>query len=210
MSFNPQPTGDSETTPADSPLVLYTDSAYTLSAEAKEYGNKKTIFFRVKKGDLLVRSGDVCSYIYYVQKGILRGYVQDGKKEITTWITAENELVTSITSFHVQQPSFENIHAIEDCELYGIHYNDLQYLYINHPEVNVAGRKLLERYYRDAEERAYVARLSEATSKYQRFTQIKPYMLNRVPLKFIASYLGMTLETLSRIRSRLSQAKQSS
>jgi CRP-like cAMP-binding protein len=208
MSFNLQPTGESETTLADSPLVIFTDSAHTLSQAAKDYGNRKSIFHRVKKGDFLVRSGDVCSYIYFVQKGILRGYVQDGKKEITTWITAENELVTSITSFHVQQPSFENVHAIEDCELFGIHYNDLQYLYNTFPEVNVAGRKLLERYYRDAEERAYIARLSEATSKYQRFTVTKSYMLNRVPLKFIASYLGMTLETLSRIRSRLSHAKQ--
>ena len=119
----------------------------------------------------------------------------------------EHELATSITSFHAQQKSFENIQAIEDCELTGLHYDDLQYLYNNHPEVNVTGRKVLEKYYRDAEERAYIARLAEATSKYQRFIATKSFMLNRVPLKFIASYLGMTLETLSRIRSRLSHAK---
>lgn len=207
MSFNQQPTGETETTLADSPLVAFTNAIYPISAGAREYANRKSISQRVKKGDFLVRSGDVCAYFYFIQKGILRSYVQDGKKEITTWITAENELVTSITSFHVQQKSFENIQAIEDCELTGLHYDDLQYLYDHFAEVNTVGRKLLEKYYRDAEERAYIARLSEATSKYQRFIATKSFMLNRVPLKFIASYLGMTLETLSRIRSRLSHAK---
>jgi CRP-like cAMP-binding protein len=207
MFFNQQPTGEPETTLVDSPLVAFTNAIHPISAEAREYANRKSISQRVKKGDFLVRSGDVCAYFYFIQKGIMRSYVQDGKKEITTWITAENELATSITSFHTQQKSFENIQAIEDCELTGLHYDDLQYLYHHFAEVNTVGRMLLEKYYRDAEERAYIARLSEATSKYQRFIATKSFMLNRVPLKFIASYLGMTLETLSRIRSRLSHAK---
>lgn len=207
MSFNLQPTGETRTTLADSPLVVFANLVHPLSEEAKDYANRKCFSHRVRKSDFLVKSGDICSYVYFVQKGILRGYVQDGKKEITTWITSENEMATSITSFHIQQRAFENIQAIEDCELIGLHYDDLQYLYAQFPEVNVAGRKILEKYYRDAEERAYIARLTEATSKYQRFIATKSYMLNRVPLKFIASYLGMTLETLSRIRSKLSQAK---
>lgn len=208
MSFNHQPTGEVVTTLVpESPLVAFAHAVHPLSDEAREYANRKCFSYRVKKGEFLVRSGELCPYFYFIQKGILRGYVQDGKKEITTWITAEHELATSITSFHVQQKSFENIQAIEECELTGLHYDDLQYLYNNFPEVNVTGRKLLEKYYRDAEERAYIARLTEATSKYQRFIATKSFMLNRVPLKFIASYLGMTLETLSRIRSKLSHAK---
>lgn len=207
MSFNHQLSGESGIVIKDSPLVSFALAVNTLSEEAREYANKKSFSHRVKKGEFLVRSGELCSYVYFIQKGILRGYVQDGKKEITTWITAENELATSITSFHTQQKSFENIQAIEESELTGLHYDDLQYLYNNHPEVNITGRLLLEKYYRDAEERAYIARLTEATSKYQRFIATKSFMLNRVPLKFIASYLGMTLETLSRIRSKLSHAK---
>lgn len=207
MSFNLQPTGETGTTLADSPLVTFANAIHPLSDEARDYANRKCFSHRVRKGDFLVRTGEICSYFYFIQKGILRGYVQDSKKEITTWITAENELATSITSFHSQTKAFENIQAIEDAELTGLHYDDLQFLYSNYPEVNIAGRKLLEKYYKDAEERSYIARLTEATSKYQRFIATKSFMLNRVPLKFIASYLGMTLETLSRIRSKLSQAK---
>ena len=209
MSFNHQPTGEPGATTIlpESPLVTFAHAVHPISTEARDYANRKCFSYRVKKGEFLVRSGELCPYVYFIQKGILRGYVQDSKKEITTWITAENELATSITSFHAQQKSFENIQAIEESELTGLHYDDLQYLYTNHPEVNVTGRKLLEKYYKDAEERAYIARLTEATSKYQRFIATKSFMLNRVPLKFIASYLGMTLETLSRIRSKLSHAK---
>lgn len=207
MSFNQQTAGESGIAIQDAPLVHFANAVYPISDEAREYANSKCFSHKVKKGEFLVKSGELCSYIYFIQKGILRGYVQDGKKEITTWITAENELATSITSFHTQQRSFENIQAIEESELTGLHFDDLQYLYNNFPEVNIAGRLLLEKYYRDAEERAYIARLTEATSKYQRFIATKSFMLNRVPLKFIASYLGMTLETLSRIRSKLSHAK---
>ena len=190
----------------DSYFVQFANSVHPLTAEAKAYTNEKVFNYRIRKGDLLLKAGDVCLSIYLVRKGILRGYVKEGIKDITTWITPEGELVSSITSFGLQQPAIENIQAIEDCELIGIRYEDLQYLYDNFPEVNIVGRKVLEKYYRDAEERAFIARLTEATSKYKHFIATKSDLLNRVPLKYIASYLGMTLETLSRIRSKLSRA----
>jgi len=126
--------------------------------------------------------------------GDIERVCKEGIKDITTWITPEGELVASITSFGLQQPAIENIQAIEDCELIGLKYDDLEHLYDNYPEVNIVGRKILEKYYRDAEERAFIARLTEATSKYKHFIATKSDMLNRVPLKYVASYLGMTLE----------------
>ena len=193
---------------AESPFVSFAKTVYSVSAEAQAFANLKTFPHRIRKNELLVNSGEICSHIWLVRKGILRGYVKDGVKEITTWITSERELVSAITSFDLQIPSAENVQAIEDCELTGLHYDDLQYMYENFPEINIVGRKILEKYYRDAEERAYIARLTEATSKYKHFIATKSHLLNRVPLKYVASYLGMTLETLSRIRSKLSQNKQ--
>lgn len=211
MSLNNQPAGEQWLTKAampESPLVSFAKQVYPLSIEAQTYANQKTVYYRARKGEMLVTAGEVCSYIYLLQKGIVRGFAKEGTKEITTWITAEGDLVSSITSFDLQVPAQENVHAIEECDLVGLHYDDLQYLYDHYHEVNIVGRKVLERYYRDAEERAYIARLTEATSKYKHFIATKSNLLNRVPLKYIASYLGMTLETLSRIRSKLSQAKQ--
>lgn len=189
----------------ESPFTAFIKNIYPVDIAALEYINQKAIPFHVSKGELLVASGSFCSHLYLIRKGILRSYVKEGIKEITTWITAEHELITCITSLGLQQPARENIQALEDCDLIALSCEDLQYLYDNFPEANIVGRKLLERYYRDAEERAFIARLTEATSKYKHFVATKSDLLNRVPLKFIASYLGMTLETLSRIRSKLSR-----
>jgi len=189
----------------ESPFSTFVKNIYPVNNAAIEFINQKSFPYHVSKGELLVCSGSFCSHLYLIRKGILRSYVKEGIKEITTWITGEHELITCITSFGLHQPARENIQALEDCELIALSYEDLQYLYDHFPEANIVGRKILERYYRDAEERAFIARLTEATSKYKHFIATKSDLLNRVPLKFIASYLGMTLETLSRIRSKLSR-----
>ena len=189
----------------ESAFTLFVKNIYPVSTAVQEFMNQRTYTKQLTKGELLVTAGDMCPNLYLIRKGVLRSYVKEGIKEITTWISGEQELVTCITCFGLQQPARENIQALEDCELTVMSLEDLQYLYDNFPEANIVGRKILEKYYRDAEERAFIARLMEATSKYKHFIATKSDLLNRVPLKFIASYLGMTLETLSRIRSKLSR-----
>jgi CRP-like cAMP-binding protein len=194
-----------KTANSESPFTGFVKNIYPISTAVEEFMNQKTFSGSISKGEFLVAAGGMCTHIYLIRKGILRSYVKEGTKEITTWISSEQELVTCITCFGLQQPARENIQALEDCELSALSLEDLQYLYDHFPEANIVGRKILEKYYRDAEERAFIARLMEATSKYKHFIATKSDLLNRVPLKFIASYLGMTLETLSRIRSKLSR-----
>ena len=195
----------SKTTNPESPFTLFVKNIYPIGNEVQEFINQKTFASSLNKGEYLVSAGSQCPNIYLIRKGILRSYVKEGLKEITTWISREQELATCITSFGLPQAARENIQALEDCELWVLSLENLQYLYDHFPEANIVGRKILEKYYRDAEERAFIARLMEATSKYKHFIATKSDLLNRVPLKFIASYLGMTLETLSRIRSKLSR-----
>jgi CRP-like cAMP-binding protein len=186
-----------------SPLSDFIKRVHPVSDEVIKYVDKCSFRYNVGKGKHLVKSGETCNYVYLVLKGILRGYAKEGSKEITTWITAENELVTSIRGFHKQIPTMKNIQAIEDCELVGAHYDDLQYLYEHFPEMNIVGRKLMELYYSDAEERAFISRLPKAASRYNRFIATNGVLANRVQLKYIASYLGITIETLSRIRGKM-------
>jgi CRP-like cAMP-binding protein len=176
----------SKTGTPDSPFTLFVKNIYPVSTAVQEFMNQKTYSGELNKGEFLVTAGTMCTNIYLIKKGILRSYVKDGSKEITTWISSEQELVTCITSFGLQQPARENIQALEDCQLIALRMEDLQYLYDNFPEANIVGRKILEKYYRDAEERAFIARLMEATSKYKHFIATKSDLLNRVPLKFIA------------------------
>jgi CRP-like cAMP-binding protein len=196
----------SKTIIPESPFTIFVKNIHPVSTEAQAFMNQRTFSRQLHKGEMLVTAGAVCTNLYLIRKGVLRSYIKDDKKEITTWISGEQELATCITCFGLQQPARENIQAVEDCELSTLSFEDLQYLYDHFPEANIVGRKILEKYYRDAEERAFIARLMEATSKYKHFIATKADLLNRVPLKFIASYLGMTLETLSRIRSKLSRS----
>jgi len=91
---------------------------------------------------------------------------------------------------------------LEDCELIAIPIKVTEEVFDKYPETNVVARRLWEYNYRGAEERAYLGRIPSAEKKYRQFIKNQPGLLNRVSLKYIASYLGMTVETLCRVRAR--------
>lgn len=185
-----------------SPMIALANSLFPLSEGANQFLLKNTYARSIKKGRLLLKAGEVCTNMYFVRKGVLRGFVKDGERDITTWISADGELVSAISSFILQMPTNENIHAIEDCELILLSHSDLEIMYVKFPAFNTTVRKLTEIYYMHAEHRAYIARLKNADQKYQLFLKQYGHLSNRVPVKYIASFLGITLETLSRLRGK--------
>ena len=194
--------------PPDLSLVINTlNYFYPLSEGIKDYLRKHSFSCSFHKGKLLLKAGEICEHVYFIKKGAVRGFVKDGTKDITTWITAENEVVSSISSLDAREPAQENMQAIENCELLALTYAHFQELYIKFPEFNILARKLLQKYYQDAEMRAFIARVTNAEKKYQLFLIRYGHLANRIPLKYIASFLGITLETLSRVRKRLSLKK---
>jgi len=191
--------------PPDLSLVINTlNYFYPLSEGIKDYLRKHSFSCSFHKGKLLLKAGEICEHVYFIKKGAVRGFVKDGTKDITTWITAENEVVSSISSLDAREPAQENMQAIENCELLALTYAHFQEIYIKFPEFNILARKLLQKYYQDAERRAFIARVTNAEKKYQLFLIRYGHLANRIPLKYIASFLGITLETLSRVRKRLS------
>ena len=136
-------------------------------------------------------------------KGVVRSYIKDDKTEITTWMAKENEVVGTIRNLWLEGGSEEYLQAIEDVDLIAIPHTLSDYLYDNFPGANIVGRKMMELYYRTAEERAYLCRISSAEKRYKRFLISFPGLVNRVSLKYIASFLAIRLETLSRIRAKL-------
>src|SRR6187399_2034966 len=177
---------------------------YPVSEGIKDYFRKHTFPCSFHKGKLLLKAGELCEHIYFIKKGAVRGFIKDGTKDITTWITAENEVVSSISSLDIREPAQENMQAIENCEMLALTYADFQDLYVKFPEFNIVARKLLQKYYQDAERRAFIARVTKAEKKYRLFLTRYGHLANRIPLKYIASFLGITLETLSRVRKKLS------
>jgi CRP-like cAMP-binding protein len=184
------------------PLVDFINKLYPLSDEIMEFMSSRTTFKKVSKGKFLLKPGEYCKDYYYIHKGILRSYIKYGEKEITIWINPEGEITTSIRSIAGSRMSDEYIQVIENSELVIIPFEAMRELYDTFPEMNRVGRKLLEEYYAASEERVYIARLPNAQARYQHFINSRPELLNRIPLKYVASYLGITLETLSRLRAK--------
>lgn len=184
------------------PLIDFINKIYPLNDDIMQFMSSRTTFRKVSKGKFLLKPGEYCRDYYYIHKGILRSYINYGEKEITIWINPEGEITTSIRSIGGSRLSDEYIQVIENAELVVIPFEAMHELYDTFPEMNRVGRMLLEEYYSASEERVYIARLPNAHARYQHFINSRPELLNRIPLKYVASYLGITLETLSRLRAK--------
>jgi CRP-like cAMP-binding protein len=175
---------------------------YQINEPTAIFFMQNTYPISIKKGTMLHKAGDICNHIYFITKGAVRGFVNDNGKEKITWISVENEMVTSIYSYYMQQPSLENMDAIEDCEILSMSHEKLNELYDLEPSANILVRRILEKYYADAEIRALTSRFSDADTKYEFFLNNYSHLANRIPLTYIASFLGINLETLSRVRAK--------
>lgn len=161
---------------------------------------RKVMYKKVKKGTLLSIEGEFVQNLFFVIKGFFRGYVNQNGKLITTWFATENEFFTSFSSFVSQRPTVENIEALEESEVYYINYEALNQLYQEVPKFNIIGRKIVENYLIQFEERSFQLQCLTAKQRYDLLLNTQPELLQRANLGQIASYLGMTQETLSRIR----------
>lgn len=149
----------------------------------------------------LIKSGFIAKRIFFVEKGAIRSYHLKDGNEIATWFTFENEFITSFYSFISSEPSHETIELLEDSILHALTFDDLNALTIKYPEINHLYRKVLELNF-VKQEKKLNERFDSAKDKYQNLMSKYPEILQRVPLGYIASYLGITQSTLSRIRKK--------
>jgi CRP-like cAMP-binding protein len=133
----------------------------------------------------------------------LRGYYDLDGKEITHWFSFEGDFFTSFHSFISQEPAVENIQLLEGSILWSISKEDLMKLLDQYHELERLLRIAYEKYYLRLEERFVNAQFRSATGRYKDLLLQAPHFIERVPLGYIASYLGVSQETLSRIRGRL-------
>lgn len=180
------------------------NAIYPVSEELQESLTQYYDIVELPKKHVLLKQGQVCDHVYFVIKGLLRSYYLKDGVDICSRFTQEQHIVFSINSFYTRKPSYEFIETIEDCTLAKISYDNLQEIYKKHLEFNYIARVWTEHYCSMSEERLYMLRKHKAQDRYLFFLENYPDLLQRVPLTYIASYLGMNLETLSRIRKKIS------
>lgn len=157
--------------------------------------------WNVPKDHFLLREKEVCDYIFFIPKGVARIYYKKNGKEITEWIAMDEQFFFSITSFFQRTPSHLIIQTLEPSEVMGIHYNDLTRLAAEHHEVETLFRKMMSFSLILSQQRMDSIQFESAHQRYEKLIKNSPDIVKRVPLTYIASFLGVTLETLSRIRS---------
>lgn len=160
--------------------------------------------YELPRRNWLLKPGQVSERLYFIEKGVVRGYYLKEGREVTSWFMKEADFIISIVSFYSRQPAQEYIELLEDSVLWSITYDQLQLLYDTFPEFNKVGRLLTERYYLLSEQRAQNLRMQLARERYTQLLTDFPDIFRRVPLKYIASHLGLSPETVSRLRANIS------
>lgn len=172
-----------------------------LSENLKSELSKRIKPIVFQKGELVLDANNICGKSYFINKGILRTYfIKDGK-EISEYFSGINEWVNSPRSFMQRKKDIYYIDAIEDAEAYFINVNDLVYLFDNFPEMERYARLSMGTVFGHFMERITSMRFTSAKERYNHFQKTYSNIYHRIPLGMVASYLGMTQETLSRIRA---------
>ena len=155
------------------------------------------------KGFHILKAGKSESDIFFLAQGIVRAYVLESGKKVTFWIGKEGDAVLSLRSYVRNEPGYENMELLEDSILYCLRRKDLFRLYEKDIHIANWGRKFAELEFLRTEEKMIPLLFTTAAVRYEYLLKRNPELLQRVPLECLASYLGITPVSLSRIRSQL-------
>ena len=153
------------------------------------------------KGETILREGDICRHIYWIVKGLVRQYYYKNKKELTEYMATENTICMSIESLFREEPSQQIIQAIEPTIVYALPMAELEATAMKSVNIQMLYRKILEESLIISQHHADMLRFESAQDRYRRLVKTQPQLILRAPLVYIASYLQMTPETLSRVRT---------
>lgn len=154
------------------------------------------------KKEFLVKQGQLSDELNFVYSGSVREFFEDtDANETNTWFGLENSVAISTYSFFSQKPSLTNIQALEDVQAVVLKHSDLHKLFDQFHDIERLGRLIVEQYLVQIEEMKIMLQTLSARERYEYMIKYKPEFIQRIPLKYLASFLGIQLETLSRVRN---------
>jgi CRP-like cAMP-binding protein len=158
---------------------------------------------KIRKGRHLLKPGQDCNYIAFIQKGCFRVYYYGiNDKETTTWFSFSEMVITDLLAFYTTGKAQFYVEALEDSILYKITKQDLENLYNEFPIYREFGRKFAEEAFTILMQRTHSLHTKPAEERYKELLQ-SPDFMQKIPLKYLASYLGITDTSLSRIRKKI-------
>ncbi|MCE7043826.1 Crp/Fnr family transcriptional regulator [Dyadobacter sp. CY312] len=182
--------------------LAFLNSVYDLGGSCESQFKEKLHFTMAKKNDILLEVGELCDKLWFLNKGLTRGFYLHGNKEITSWFAVENQFFYAADSFLNEKPTSERIQVIEPVEMVYIYKRDLYELYDEHPSLNHAARIFAERYRLLNHERLINIRMHTAKERLELFAKNHRSLFLRVPQKHIASHIGISEGYVSELLGR--------
>lgn len=162
----------------------------------------KFTYHPIEKNHYILKQGRYCNQLTFIKKGIIRIYATVDDKEVTQWVSTEGYFVTDLAAFIFNTPARWNIQVLSDCELYTISKDDYISLGDDIPEWHRLEKLFIAKCFIILEERVNAHLFMTAEERYQKLLSEQPNLFNQVPLQYLASMLGMTPETMSRLRKK--------
>lgn len=156
----------------------------------------------IPKKTSIIKPDESSDNVYFIVKGLVRIYYVKENKEITNWFITEDRFFAAVYYLFTGKPNPNFYEALEDTTAITAPYREMEKLYRKYHSLEHIGRKLIELYYADFLKQSYDLMFLSADERYSTFIKNSPELVNRIPLRFIASFLGITQETLSRLRSK--------
>lgn len=153
------------------------------------------------RGETVVSEGEVCDAIYYVERGLFREYYYKNNKEVTEYLAVDGNVFMCIESLFQNEPSKLIVEALESSVVYALPKDRLEEVALHNVNIQILYRKILEESLIISQRRADLLRFESAKDRYRKLCKLNPKVIMKAPLVYIASYLQMTPETLSRVRS---------
>lgn len=171
------------------------------SVKSELIAHMKSVHF--KKNEIILKEGEICYGIFYIKKGCCRNFFMNGSRDITTSIALDGQLIFSSNSSLNEQEAIMYIQALEDTNCLFIEHDAIKDLLSTNLEFNDFIRRATSSHYKQMSEMLNTIRALSALERYEYFIEEMPILIQRVPLQYLASFLGMSKETLSRMRSQI-------
>lgn len=182
-------------------FIRHYSSSFQMDDPGKSELQKHLSIVEFKKETTLVRENQHHDFVYYVIKGAIRSYYGKDGIEINTWFAFENEIVGSFQNYQ-NKPSRETLQLVENSKLIAVNLRTLKPLLNSHIQISNFIRAIIDEYAQFLEDRLYATQFMSSMERYVHLLENEPRILQRIPLTCIASYLGISRETLSRLRGK--------
>jgi CRP-like cAMP-binding protein len=183
-------------------LTAYIQNFFAVAPSELETIASKFKPLEMEKGDYFLKQGRYCDRLAFITSGLMRISREVDGKEVTQWVSSPGYFVTDLASFVFQSPGRWNIQALTDCTLYSIDRDTYQNLGKEIPKWQELDKLFVAKCFVMLEERIFSHLYMTAEERFQRLLAESPELFNQVPLQYLASMIGMTPETLSRMRNK--------